>query len=99
MLKSVIESMGATEYVQVALLLFFAVFMSILVRELMRGKKELREYSAMPLADEFESCKAESTSGPLRAFGRSQPRAAVPQASADEFTPGEKAPCDDGVQQ
>ena len=52
MLRSVVENMGQTGFAQVALVLFFSVFVSVLLREALRSKREVKHLSSMPLADD-----------------------------------------------
>jgi hypothetical protein len=51
MLKSVVESMGVTGFAQAALLLFFAVFLAVIVRESLRSNREVSRLGRMPLED------------------------------------------------
>jgi len=44
-------------YVEMALLLFLSVFVSVLVRESIRPKREITRLAAMPLADLPETPK------------------------------------------
>lgn len=53
MLRSVVEGMGATGFAQVALILFFSVFISVLIRESLRSKREVTHLSHLPLADDL----------------------------------------------
>lgn len=52
MLRSVVEQMGATGFAQAALILFFSVFISVLIRESLRSKREVRHLSDLPLAED-----------------------------------------------
>jgi hypothetical protein len=53
MLKDVAEHMtSVTGFIQMALVLFFSVFISVLIREALRSKREVQHMSALPLADE-----------------------------------------------
>ena len=63
MLKSVVESMGVTGFAQVALLLFFSVFMSVLLRESLRSKREVSRMASLPLADDEQEEVAGSQTG------------------------------------
>jgi hypothetical protein len=55
MLRSVVEAAGDLNvYAQVALVLFVAVFVSVLVREKMRSKKEVTHLENLPLRDGTE---------------------------------------------
>ena len=55
MLQEVIQAMGATGFVQVALLLFFSVFVSVLIREALRSKREVKCLSDLPLEEDAPS--------------------------------------------
>jgi len=48
-------------YVEMALLLFFSVFISVLVRESMRTRQEVNHLGSLPLQDD----KSEATDGSL----------------------------------
>jgi len=63
MLRSVVESMGATGFAQVALVLFLSVFLSVLLRESLRSKREVKHLAAMPLADDVTTSQTDSTTG------------------------------------
>jgi hypothetical protein len=52
MLRTVVENMGATGFAQVALILFFSVFISVLIRECLRSKREVQHLSDLPLAED-----------------------------------------------
>jgi len=62
MLRESIEHMGATGFAQIALLLFFSVFMSVLLREMLRGKKEVNRMSSLPLAEDIEAADKQGAS-------------------------------------
>jgi hypothetical protein len=52
MLRSVVETAeNLSAYAQVALVLFVAVFISVVVREKMRSKKEVTHLENLPLQD------------------------------------------------
>jgi hypothetical protein len=63
MLRSVVESMGMTGFAQAALLLFFSVFVSVLIREALRPRREVNHLAALPLADDEAAAAATSDPG------------------------------------
>lgn len=55
MLNTLLNDMtGAAFYVQAALLLFFSVFISVLVREALRPKGEVQRMADLPLRDDAD---------------------------------------------
>jgi hypothetical protein len=50
--QELMQHQGATAYVVAALVLFLMVFVSIVCREFMRPRHEVRHLSGMPLEDE-----------------------------------------------
>jgi hypothetical protein len=66
MLRSVVEGMGQTGFAQVALILFFSVFLSVLIRESLRSKREVKHLSQLPLADDLAAAPAPA-SAPMTA--------------------------------
>jgi hypothetical protein len=65
MLKTVVESMGMTGFAQVALILFFSVFVSVLIRESLRSRREVKHMAHLPLADDVaETPQATHTGDP-----------------------------------
>ena len=62
MLQTVLqEASSATTYVVMALVLFFSVFVSVVVREILRPRREVQWMADMPLADDarLPAAKAE----------------------------------------
>ena len=51
MIRSVLEHSN-TFFVQVALILFFSVFISVLIREALRPRREVHDLSHMPLQED-----------------------------------------------
>ena len=54
MLQTVLQqASSATVYVVMALVLFFSVFVSVVVREILRPRREVQVMADMPLEDEM----------------------------------------------
>ncbi|MFK7789079.1 MAG: CcoQ/FixQ family Cbb3-type cytochrome c oxidase assembly chaperone [Phycisphaeraceae bacterium] len=52
MFKDVLRAMDFTTLSQLALLLFFGVFVAVVIRTMLRPKKEMDKQSQIPLSDE-----------------------------------------------
>lgn len=52
MFKDVLRAMDFTTLSQIALLLFFGVFVAVVIRTMLRPKKEMDKQSQIPLSDE-----------------------------------------------
>ena len=52
MFKDVLRAMDYTLLSQIALILFFGVFVAVVIRTWMRPKKEMDKQSQIPLSDE-----------------------------------------------
>jgi hypothetical protein len=57
MLTTVIERISDTGFIQIALILFVSVFISVLIREAMRPRREVARMASMALEDETDSKK------------------------------------------
>jgi flagellar biosynthesis/type III secretory pathway M-ring protein FliF/YscJ len=63
MLQTVLQTAtSATFFVQVALVLFLSVFVSVLVREAMRPRREVNRMADLPLADDDAGAPSTSAS-------------------------------------
>ena len=52
MFHDILEYIGITGFAQIALLLFLAVFLSVLIREWLRPAREVQHMAGLPLADD-----------------------------------------------
>lgn len=52
MFKDVLRAMDFTTLSQIALILFFGVFVAVVIRTMLRPKKEMDKQSEIPLSDE-----------------------------------------------
>lgn len=52
MFKDVLQAMGSTTLSQIALILFFGVFVAVVIRTWTRPNKEMDQQSQIPLSDE-----------------------------------------------
>ena len=63
MLQTVLQTAtSATFFVQVALILFFSVFLSVLIREALRPKREVQRMADLPLQDDREVSQSQDGS-------------------------------------
>ena len=64
MLQTVLQqASSATAYVVMALVLFFSVFVSVVVREILRPRREVQVMADMPLEDELRPATSDAKDG------------------------------------
>ena len=64
MIQKVLETgTSGTTYVVIALVLFFSVFVSVVVREILRPRREVQVMADMPLEDEMRPATSNAKDG------------------------------------
>ena len=64
MLQTVLQqASSATAYVVMALVLFFSVFVSVVVREILRPRREVQVMADMPLEDDLQLAASNAKDG------------------------------------